>query len=404
MTMQAWMRHPRYISSCGGTRSGKTYSILQVFICQLLGEEQRGDAPTINSVVSETYPHLKRGAIRDFKAIMQGFGYWHSENWSETDKIYRFANGSVLEFFSADNAGKVYGSARCRLFLNEAQHIDWETARQLFVRTSGLIVIDYNPTHEFWAMTRIENKDNCIRIHSTYRDNEFLTAAQVREIEDQRGDKNWWKVFGEGEVGTLDGLIYEFDLCDALPPVSEGDRLTEVQGLDFGFTNDPTARVQVVADARVKEMWVRERCYRTHMRNADIVDDLRGDGVGRYVPIYADCAEPKSIADIASAGFRVEPCDKDAPVRSEKLRFQLQWMQGWKMHFTKDSVNLIHEARNYCWLKDANGNPTNTPIDKYNHLLDALRYAVWTKFGRDAGSGEYRVSFNGRKKDERRHY
>lgn len=394
ITSTAWLKKPRYISSCGGTRSGKTYSIIQLLFLQCLGEERRGDPPTITSIVSESMPHLKRGAIRDFKTILKDEGIWDEEKWSETGKTYTFSNGSVLEFFSVDNAGKVFGSARDNLFINECQHIDYEIARQLFVRTRGRIILDYNPTHHFWAMDKVESKDNCITLHSTYRDNGFLSPEQVRDIEDNKSDANWWLVFGEGKEGTLDGLIYEFETCDSLPEKTEMDHLVEIQGIDFGFTNDPTARVQVIADPRKKILWVRQRCYRTHMQNRHIIQDLQEDGVDNRVEIYADCAEPKSIADIKEAGFNVIPCDKSAPVKSDKLKFQLQWMQGWKLYVTKDSIDLIRELRNYVWAKDKDGNPLNEPIDKFNHLLDSLRYCTWTKFAKNAGYGQYSISFS----------
>ena len=220
-----------------------------------------------------------------------------------------------------------------------------------------------------WIQNEVESKQNCILIKSTYKDNPFLSAEQVREIEDQKSDANWWKVYGCGLEGTLDGLIYEFEQIDELPVKTEMDHLVEIQGLDFGFTNDPTARVQVIADPRKKILYVRERCYQTHMQNKHIIQDLQDDGVGRRVEIYADCAEPKSIADIQDAGFNVIPCDKDAPVKSDKLKFQLQWMQGWKLYVTKDSLNLINELRNYTWAKDKDGTLLNQPIDKFNHCF-----------------------------------
>ena len=262
-TIAAWKRHQRYISSCGGTRSSKTFSILQTFILAIVEEVNLGKPATINSVVSESIPHLRRGAVRDFKQIMDQEGLWEDARWNETQYTYTWQNGSVLEFFSVDNPGKVHGSARDRLFINECQNIPYEIARQLFVRTRGQIVLDYNPTHSFWVNEIIEARSNCITIHSTYKDNEFLTPEQVAEIEDNRNDSNWWKVYGEGKVGTLDGLIYDFELIDSLPEKTEMDHLVEIQGMDFGFTNDPTARVQVVADHRKKILWVRERCYRT---------------------------------------------------------------------------------------------------------------------------------------------
>ena len=393
-TIAAWKRHFRYISSCGGTRSSKTYSILQTFILSIVEEVNLGKPATVNSVVSESMPHLQRGAIRDFKSIMEKEGLWEESRWNETQHTYTWQNGSILEFFSVDNAGKVHGSARDRLFINECQNISYEIARQLFVRTRGQIVLDYNPTHSFWLNEIIEARQNCICIHSTYLDNEFLTPEQVAEIEDNKSDANWWKVYGKGEVGTLDGLIYEFQLCDSLPTREEMDNLVEIQGLDFGFTNNPTARVQVVADPRKKIAWVRQRCYRTHMQNKHIIQDLQEDGVSNRVEIYADCEEPKSIAEIKDAGFKVIHCDKNAPVKSNKLKFQLQWMQGWTLYFTKDSIDLINEGRNYVWEKDGDGKLLNVPIDKFNHCLDAMRYALWTRFGKNAGYGQYSISFS----------
>ena len=369
-TIAAWKAHPRYISSCGGTRSGKTYSILQTFILALVEEVNKGKPASINSIVSESMPHLQRGAIRDFKQIMEVEGLWEDARWNETQHTYSWSNGSILEFFSVDNAGKVHGSARDRLMINESQNIPYDIARQLFVRTRGLIVCDYNPTHSFWLNEIVEARPNCIALHSTYKDNEFLSPEQIQEIEDAgKNDPNWAKVYIEGKIGTLDGLIYDFELCDSLPVKEEMDHLVEIQGIDFGFTNDPTARVQVIADPRKKILWVRQRTYKTHMQNRHIIQDLQEDGVGNRVEIYADCAEPKSIADIKDAGYNVIPCDKSAPVKSDKLKFQLQWMQGWKLYVTKDSIDLIRELRNYVWAKDKDGNPLNEPIDKFNHCF-----------------------------------
>lgn len=378
--IDALARTSRFVSSCGGTRSGKTFAALQV----LWLIAARSKSPLVISVVSETFPHLKRGAIRDFP-IALGDQYDES-SWSKADSTYTFDNGTVIEFFSADSPAKVHGPARDILFLNECQNIDYDTARHLFVRTRGLIITDYNPTHAFWVQEKVETRPECVTIHSTYLDNPFLTAEQVAEIQSNRTDRNWWTVYGEGKVGTLEGLIYDFDLVDALP---DPTGYVEVQGLDFGFTNDPTARVRCLVDTKRKAVYVDERCYRTRMLNADIVADLQRDAVPRQIPIYADCAEPKTIAEIAQSGFNVRPCTKGAPVRSDKLTFQIHWMQGWTLHITKTSLNLINELRNYTWEKDRDGKPTNYPIDKFNHALDALRYALYTHFGQDAGRGTY---------------
>lgn len=383
-TMKAICETDRFVSSCGGTRSGKTFSNLQA-IFELAIQDK---TPTLTSVVSETFPHLKRGAIRDFPVALGP--YWDERCWNKSESTYLLPNGSVIEFFSADAPSKVHGPARDRLFLNEIQNIDYETARQLFVRTRGLIIMDYNPTATFWGNELVEARPDCVTIHSTYRDNSFLTSEQVREIEANKADRNWWKVYGLGEFGTLEGLIYTFDLVDAMP---EPTGLRETWGLDFGFTHDPTAIVRVLADTRKKEAWVEEVEYRTGMLNDDIADVLLRRSPGRHVHIWADAAEPKSIAEIGRAsGLFVRACDKSAPVRSDRLKFQIQWMQGWRLHFTKASTNLIKEGRNYTWAKDRDGRLTDAPIDTWNHALDAMRYAMYSELA--SGAGNYSISFN----------
>lgn len=375
-------QRPRYISQRGGTRSGKTYSTLQLLDQLIPRADKAGD---VTSVVSETLPHLKRGAVREFERII-GHPLPMDPRWNATDLTYTYDGGAKLEFFSADNPGKVQGPARKRLFVNECNHISWETFLQLDVRTTKTVFLDYNPCETFWAIEKVETRSNCITIVTTYRDNlAFLTPAQVAAIEANKDNKQWWEVYGEGKIGRLEGTVYAFDLVDAMPA-----GLTEVYGLDFGFTHDPTALVHIAADTGRREAWVEQVVYETGLLNRDIVARMDAAGVSkRGVEIFADCAEPKSIEDIYQAGYNIKPCDKDAPVRSDKLRFQLQWMQGWRLHFTKDSLDLIKEGRNYIWARDKNGDPLNYPIDDYNHALDALRYGLWTKFGSGAAQGTY---------------
>lgn len=387
-TVRGFGQTPRYLSSCGGTRSGKTYAILQmlIYICQR--EANEGRTPTVNSVVSETYPHLRRGAIRDFKEIMAKEGIWDEDRWSATDSTYKFPNGTMLEFFSADSPGKVHGAARDRLFINECQNISYEVARQLLVRTRGKAVFDYNPTHSFWLNEVYEPREECVCIHSTYKDNDFLTAEQIAEIESNRTDTNWWKVYGEGKVGTLEGLIYDFEQIDALP---DGGGLRECWGLDFGFTHDPTALVHILADTGRKVAYLEEQVYKAGMLNSDIAAELGRLGLRRGDKIYADCAEPKSIAEIAREGFNIVSADKGAPVRSDKLKWQIQWMQGWRIKVTKASTNLITELRNYRWATDRNGASLDYPIDEYNHALDAARYGLYGECGLRSGYGQYSI-------------
>lgn len=384
--VQAWAAHPRYIDSGGGTRSGKTYAFLQLLSLVIPNDKTK----TINSVVSETGPHLSRGAIRDFKAIMAEDGRWDDNAWNASHSIYTFPNGSILEFFSADQPGKVHGPARDRLFLNEANNIPFEVARQLIIRTKDIVAWDYNPTRVFWAHEHYQGRDNCITIHSTYNDNQFLSKEQVAEIESYKDDKNWWRVYGLGLVGELEGTIYDFEQIDEMPTASN---LVDIYGMDFGFTNDPTALDHLRVDTARKIIYAEQLIYETALLNRDIVERMEALGVPkRSIPIYADCAEPKSIAEISRAGFNVKPCQKDAPVRSEKMKFQIDFVKGYKLCVLKSSTDLIKELRNYTWAKDKDGNNLNVPIDKWNHALDALRYAVYTHLAQEYNHGKYNFS------------
>ena len=382
-TMDAICKTGRYVSSCGGTRSGKTFANLQA-IFELAAQDTTA---TLTSVVSETFPHLKRGAIRDFPVALGE--YYDERCWNKSDSIYTFPhNGAAIEFFSADAPGKVHGPARDRLFINEIQNIPYEIARQLFIRTRGLVLMDYNPTASFWGNEMVEAREDCITIHSTYKDNSHLTDEQVREIEVNREDSNWWKVYGLGEFGSLEGVIYDFTLIDAMP---EPQGLKESWGIDFGFTHDPTAIVRVLADTGRKEAYIDQRCYKTGMLNSDIADALNAENIARHISIWADCAEPKSIAEIArDTRLNIKPCVKGIDEK-KRLTAQLQWMHGWKLHFTKASIDAIKEARNYTWAKDRDGKLLNVPIDNWNHAMDAMRYAMFSEYA--GASGQYSISF-----------
>lgn len=382
--LPAWNMHPRYLDSCGGARSGKTYSILQMLVLKALAEAADGSPAKITSVVSETLPHLKRGAIRDFKSIMQSWEIWNDRQWNRTDNIFTFSNGGMIEFFSADSPGKVHGPARDRLFINEAQNVDYETARQLFIRTRDRIIIDYNPVREFWVHENIQGRPECVSIHSTYKDNEFLTPEQVAEIESNKGSGNWWRVYGEGKIGQAEGVIFDFTQIESMPESSD---MVETYGIDFGFTNDPTVIVHVKVHTGRKEIYVDQLEYRTGMLNRDIIRTLDAYHVPkRAIPIFADAAEPKSIAEIAQAGFNCKPSYK-ATRKAEQIAF----MQQYKLFITKRSVEGIKETRNYCWAKDKDGRPLNEPQAFADHFMDAMRYASYSPFADFRKSGHYKI-------------
>ena len=361
----------RGVDSRGGTRSTKTYSALQFLVFLAVGLK----AKKVISVVSETLPHLKKGAIRDFEEILQREGIIATalrddSRWNATDCIFTFANGTIIEFFSADSPGKVHGPSRDILFINEGQNIRWEVANQLMIRTREFVIVDYNPTHEFWAHTELAPDPRFRTIVSTYKDNRFLTPAQIEDIEKGKSRPNWWRVYGLGLTGELEGVVYQFEQIDAMP---DAHGLIRLGGLDFGFTNSKTAGVDVLADVKRKRLYLDEMFYKTGMHNFDIIAALNAHGFPKHsTRLYADCAEPKSISEIKLAGFNVWPCYKGKDVAT-----QISWLMQWQIFVTKTSVNLVHEFRNYLWDVDADGNRLNHPIKDYDHCMDAFRYAAY---------------------------
>lgn len=347
----------------GGTRSGKTWSLLQ--LCYTIAELWQG---VVISVVGETIPFLKRGAIRDFRTMMGAV--WDANNWNASDKVYTLPNGSQIEFFSADNESKVHGSARDVLFINECYFVPYEIYRQLAVRTRKRIMLDYNPRSRFWVDEYLIGKDNVALIHSTYKDNPHLTPMQVAQIESNQSDSNWWRVYGLGETGSVEGLVYtNWQISQSYPT----DYKREFICIDFGFTNDPTAILRVRLSGG--ELWVDEIAYRTGMLNQDIVKELKDAGVARGAQIVCDSAEQKSIAEINNlGGYRAVPVAKG----KGSIVAGITAVQAYKLNVTQRSLGTIDELRNYSWRRDINGNYINEPIDRYNHSLDALRYGVTT--------------------------
>ena len=358
------MRDNTVVVNKGGTRSGKTWSLLQ--LCHNLIIKKHG---YLVSVVGETMPFLKRGAIRDFKTMLGS--EWHDEWWNASDKVYTIpTTKSSLEFFSADNEGKVHGSARDVLFINECYFVDYEIYRQLAVRTRKRILLDYNPRSRFWVDEHLIGKEGVALIHSTYKDNPHLTPMQVAMIESNKGDENWWRVYGLGETGSVEGLVYtNWQISQTYP----SDYKREFICIDFGFTNDPTAILRVRLSGG--ELWVDEIAYRTGMLNQDIVKELKDAGIGRGAQIVCDSAEQKSIAEINNlGGFRAVPVAKGRG----SIVAGISAVQAYKVNVTQRSLGTIDELRNYSWRRDINGNYINVPVDKYNHALDALRYGVTT--------------------------
>lgn len=354
----------RVIANKGGTRSGKTYSIVSLLadLAMMSKKAKRID------VVSESLPHLKRGALNDMEDILTGRKLTEGKDYTynRTDRIFTFKSGGKIRFFSADDWGKIKGSSRDVLFINECNRVAYEVYRQLAVRTRETVFLDWNPDSEFWyELKGIQGKKETMEIHSTYVDNPFLTDVQIAEIESNKNDENWWNVYGLGLTGRAQGLIYtNWEMCDDIPE----DATLVGTGLDFGFTTDPTAIVAVYKCHG--ELWMDERMYMRAMTNDRISGELRGT----RGTIVADSAEMKSITEIYNYGIKnIEPAQKG----SDSVRAGIQILKRYKINVTKRSLNLIFELRNYKWKENRlTGELTGEPSDKFNHLLDAARYVA----------------------------
>lgn len=347
----------------GGTSASKTVSIL----LYLIDLAQSDEKPTLTSIVSESFPHLKRGCMRDFLLIMEEHRYYKESLWNKTDYVYTFENGSKIEFFSVDQPDKVRGARRDRLFINEANNVPFEAFEQLEVRTKEFIFLDWNPSGEFWFYTEVKPKrDDVEHITLTYKDNEALSKEIIKSIEQRKGRKNWWKVYGLGELGELEGKIYEgWNIIDEIPHEARLERY----GLDFGYTNDPTA---IVAVYYYNGGYIfDEICYQKEMSNQQIANLLRNL---KQALVIADSAEPKSIDEIKLFGVSVLPTQKGR----DSVRFGIQAVQNQQISMTKQSINLIKEYRNYLWATDKDGKILKEPEKGFDHALDAARYAMST--------------------------
>jgi len=345
----------------GGTSAGKTIAVLLL----LINESQKDKKPTLTSVVSESIPHLKKGCIRDFKQMMKEHRFWKEREWTATDFTYTFPNGSQIEFFGADQAEKLRGGRRDRLFINEANNVSFNAFEELEVRTRGFVFLDWNPTNEFWYYTELKGKRNDIEeLTLTYLDNEALDEETKKSIEQRQNRKDWWMVYGLGQLGELEGRIYrDWLIIDEIPHEARLERY----GLDFGYTNDPTAAVAIYKYNN--GFILDEKIYQKGLSNKQIADIF---GNLDKALVIADSAEPKSIDEIRAYRINIIPSIKG----QDSVRQGIQFVQDQRISITKQSVNLIKEYRNYLWRTDKDGKVLNIPEDSFNHCLDAVRYAL----------------------------
>ena len=347
----------------GGTSAGKTIAIL----LYLIARAQMDKTPTLTSIVSESLPHLKRGAMRDFLNIMQSHSYYKEDRWSRTEYTYTFETGSKIEFFGVDQPDKLRGARRDRLFINEANNTHLDAFDQLEVRTKEFVFIDWNPTNEFYFYTDIlPNRPDVDHIIVTYKDNEGLPPEIINSIEARRERKAWWRVYGEGLLGEVEGRIYTgWAEIEEIPHEARLERY----GLDFGYTNDPTA---IVAVYKLNNGYILDEItYLKGLSNKRIADILLAQPVKALV--VADSAEPKSIDEIASYGLSIVPTVKG----KDSVNSGIQLVQDQRISYTKRSHNIRKEYNNYLWRTDkSTGRYINEPEQGFDHANDALRYAL----------------------------
>jgi phage terminase large subunit len=363
----------------GGTSSSKTFTIL-IFLIQYAIDNPNSEI----SVVSESIPHIKRGALKDFIKIMRWIGNFNESNFNQSNLTYRFTKGSYIEFFSADQPDKLRGARRDILFINECNNVNFESFQQLNIRTKKFIYLDFNPTSEFWVHKELKDEPDSDFLILTYKDNEALDNSIVQQIEKNRLKAetsaywaNWWRVYGLGEIGMLEGVIFSnWKQIDVLPKEA---KLIGI-GLDFGYTNDPTSAIEIYNYNGTRIL--NELVYQTGMLNSDIAKRLP-----KHVPVYADSSEPKSIDEIRRYGITIKGVTKG----KDSINYGIDVMQQQEYLITANSVNLIKELRAYCWDVDKAGTRLNKPIDNNNHAIDALRYHEMETLGLKRNYGTYNL-------------
>lgn len=363
----------------GGTSASKTYSILAVLINKAV------TIPSLEiSVVAETIPHLRRGALKDFIKILKWTNRYNEKQFNKSLLTYEFKNGSVIEFFSADDSSKLRGARRDILYINECNNVTFDSYNELAIRTRKEVYLDFNPANEFWVHTELKNEPDSDFLILTYKDNEALDQSIIDQIEKNKEKAktstywaNWWKVYGEGQLGMLEGVVFSnWKQIDTIPKEA---KLLGI-GLDFGYTNDPTAIIEIYNynGQRI----VNELAYQTGLLNSEIAKLLP-----KHVPVYADSSEPKSIDEIKRYGITIKGVTKG----KDSINYGIDVIQRNEYLVTANSGNLIKELRSYIWDTDKQGKRLNKPIDFNNHAIDAFRYHEMETLGIGANYGSYAI-------------
>jgi len=350
--LRAYSEGSSLIVNQGGTRSSKSYSIMQL----LLEIAIRSKKKLIISVVSQHLPHLKLGVMRDFDNILLSRGLIPDNLKNKSENYYRIGK-CIIEFFGVDNLGKVHGPARDILFINESNYIKSSIYDQLAIRTRGTIFIDFNPTQEFWFHTEIQGKAPHQLIESTYLDNEFLTLDQIGRIEAKKSNKEWWRVYGEGKLGRLEGAI--FHNWDYGP---FDETLPFCYALDFG-SRDPDAMIKLAVDKKNMLIYVSEEVYQNGLSTDQLFEAIQARKVNRSL-IVADSAATRTIQDLVRKGLNIVACSK------RKITEDIKAISNYKIIVTEGSFNVARELNTWVWL-DKRG---EVPLDANNHSIDPIRY------------------------------
>lgn len=356
----------------GGTSSGKTYAILQVLATIAIQESNQ-----IITVVGQDVPNLKAGPIRDMANIIRESPILKTyiEKYNKSDRELHFTNGSMMEFKSFDDEQDAHSGKRDYLFINEVNGISYPIFKQLRIRTKKKIFLDYNPSSEFWVHEFILKKNDLYPsvqlIISDHRHNPFLPQELRDEIERLKfEDEETWKVYARGLTGRIEGLVFKnWYVMKGAEVIPDGAKLI-ANGLDFGFTNDPTGCLEVYKAGG--ELYVNELIYQPGLTNADICAQLKDLGISKNRLIVADSAEPKSIEEIRRMGWNIEESKKGP----DSIKNGIDILKRYKINITANSINLKRELNRYIWKKAKTGEQVNVPIDAYNHLIDALRYVA----------------------------
>lgn len=356
----------------GGTRSGKTYAILQYLLFESLQK------PLNITIVRKTIPLLKRTVMKDWKDICVNTNIWKEEYFNQTDRVWEYM-GSQIQFISTDDPDKLRGIKSDILFIDEASEIDEESYFQLSIRTSGRIILAYNPTVSPFHWLR--QMQDCDRYVTTYKDNPYLSDEMISAIEALEGkNRKYWLIYGKGEFAPNEKSVYDFSIVDEF----EGEFVGF--GMDFGFSQDPTALVGVWKNGN--NLFVSELLYETGLVTSDIVSRLKSLEVERE-EVWCDSAEPRLIEEIYRAGFNAKPVKKG----SDSIRFGINTVKNYKLHVDRKSQNLINELYSYQYASDKYGYVTDIPEGGIDHLLDAMRYVAMMRLSLSASNkGKYTIA------------